>query len=265
MTDALIDVAGAGNRAARRRLALYAACTGVQVRRGPGWFAVATGVVSNDMNGVVSRAGTSVPDALIDELVGWFAELAMPASWLTSAPDSRVTAALVERGSTPERTGWWAGRQLDRPLPVPEVAADVVIDRVHSGDDLNDWLDVAGSCGWVGSSEDRSARRTLYSVIGLDHSHLTHWIARRGGTPVGMASSFVDSDVIDLCNLAVVEPHRRTGIGRGLVIRRVLESQRLGARLAVSALSPPGWQLYRPLGFASVPVVADTWFYLPEA
>lgn len=107
LTDALIDVAGAGNRAARRRLALYAACSDVQVRRGPGWFAVATGVVSNDMNGVVSRAGTSVPDALIDELVGWFAELAMPASWLTSAsPDSRVTAALVERGSTPERTGW---------------------------------------------------------------------------------------------------------------------------------------------------------------
>jgi hypothetical protein len=35
--------------------------------------------------------------------------------------------------------------------------------------------------------------------------------------------------------------------------------------MIVSALSPDGWQLYRSLGFVSVPVESDRWFYLPAS
>ena len=255
--------AWAGHHAARRRVELYAACDGAMVRQGAGWFAVATGVASNDMNGVVSEAGVAMADVVVDELIGWFADLALPASWLTAAADPRLTAVLVERGSIPERTGWWAGRRLDRPRAVPEPARDIVIDRAGSHDDLDDWLDVAASCGWIADPDDRSARRALYCAVGLDHPHLAHWIARRGGTPVGMASSFLCDAAVDMCNLAVVEPYRRNGIGSGLVTHRVRAARSHRARLAVSALSPDGWQLYETLGFVSVPVVPDTWFYLP--
>ncbi len=77
-----VPVAPAAHRAAQQRLELYAGCDRIEVRRGEGWFAVATGVASNDMNGVVTSTPSALPDRIVDDLFGWFAERALPASWL---------------------------------------------------------------------------------------------------------------------------------------------------------------------------------------
>jgi predicted N-acetyltransferase YhbS len=82
--------------------------------------------------------------------------------------------------------------------------------------------------------------------------------------PVAFASSYLDADVIDLCNLGVAESHRRRGIGRALVAARLADAAQRGATTVVSAPSPEGWRLQQAHGFRSVPVVADTWFYLPS-
>ena len=95
------------------------------------------------------------------------------------------------------------------------------------------------------------------------HRALTHWLALDHDQPVGFASSFLDANVIDLCNLGVAESHRRRGIGRALVAARLADAVQRGATRVVSAPSPEGWRLQQTLGFRRVPVVADTWFYLP--
>jgi GNAT superfamily N-acetyltransferase len=61
----------------------------------------------------------------------------------------------------------------------------------------------------------------------------------------------------------VAESHRRRGIGRALVAARLADAAIRGATRVVSAPSPEGWLLQQTLGFRRVPVVADTWFYLP--
>lgn len=258
------DPAVAAHRCAAARLGLYAGALGCSsVRRGEGWSAVVTGVQSNDMNGVVTTCSNVLPDAQLDDVLRWIADAEVPASFLTPEPDVGLTARLTGRGAESERTGWWT----TGPVRV-EVSASVVpvdVRPVASPADLDAWLDVAELCGWIEDGGDRSARAKLYLAVGLDHPRLRHWVAwTTGGEPVGMASSFLDGDVVDLCNLAVVEPAQRQGIGTALTARRLRHAAETGAVQAVSALSPDGWQLYRGRGFRSVPVVPDTWFYLPR-
>jgi GNAT superfamily N-acetyltransferase len=135
--------------------------------------------------------------------------------------------------------------------------------RVVSDHHFEKWLNVAAECGWVEDDSDREARHRLYRALGLDGGALTHWLALDHDQPVGFASSFLDANVIDLCNLGVAESHRRRGIGRALVTARLADAVQRGATRVVSAPSPEGWLLQRTLGFRRVPVVPDTWFYLP--
>ncbi len=135
--------------------------------------------------------------------------------------------------------------------------------RVRTDDDLERWLDVAAACGWVQHEQDRAARGELYRHVGLDHPALAHWIAVQGATAIGMASSFIGGDVLDLCGLAVIDAERRRGIGTALIERRMGEASEQAVSHAVAALSPDGWALYQQPGFTSTPAIADTWFFLP--
>jgi len=256
-----LDIAYAAQHAAEAQLAAYAEAPGVAARRGRDWFAVRTAVDSNDMNGVVSTSRAEIPAELVEDLVGWFRAGAVSASWLTTRPDPQLTRTLLAAGARADRTGYWSGCSMPAPARQPDAGVEVV--RVASHDHLEKWLDVAADCGWIEDDSDRHARRRLYLALGLDDRALTHWLALERGQPVGFASSFLDANVIDLCNLGVAESHRRRGIGRVLVTARLADAAPRGATTVVSAPSPEGWGLQQTLGFRRVPVVADTWFYLP--
>jgi ribosomal protein S18 acetylase RimI-like enzyme len=259
----------AGDAAAAARLRRYAGCAAAQSRAGDGWLAVATGARSHDMNGVVSEAGAALPEGLVDELLAWFADLELPASWLVEGEgdDPALAAVLAERGARSEDSRSWAGRRIDDDLFAVlvegDVGSDVVITRVRTSDELDEWLGVAGRCGWLVDDRDRRARRRLHLSIGLDDGDLVHWVARRDGRAVAMASAHVIGTVVDLCNLAVVDRERRQGIGRALAGERIRTARERGATTIVSALSPDGWKLYEPLGFRSVGVTPGRWFHLP--
>ena len=256
------SIARSAHAAARNRLAALAGAPGVDVRRGAHWLAVRTGAASNDLNGVVSGADVEITEDLVADLAGYFSSADVPASWLTEYADPSWTRVLEAAKARPECTGHWSGRAIG---PIPGVRADVQIARVSSPDALEQWLDVAATCGWLESAEDRDARSQLYTGLGLDHPQLSHWLALVQNRPVGFASAFVDRDMVDLCNLGVAAGWRRRGIGTALVAARLRHAANHDCRIAVSAPSPDGWELQRKLGFHSVPVIADTCFYLPPA
>ena len=70
-----LGIAYAAQHAAEAQLAAYAEAPGIAVRRGRDWFAVRTGVDSNDMNGVVSHARAEISAELLDDLVRGFAPM----------------------------------------------------------------------------------------------------------------------------------------------------------------------------------------------
>lgn len=256
MTPGDLALARAAQHASEERLRSYADADGVEVRSENGWFAVRSGVDSNDLNGVVSTPDAKVSAALVEDLLGWFD--GAPASWLTSREDPELTSLLLAAGARAERSGCWSARRVE-PLAA---SVDVETRRVRTAHDLDEWLDVAAECGWIETASDRGARRRLYRAVGLDRSQLSHWLAVKDGQTLGFASSFLDGDVIDLCNLGVLASHRRRGIGQALAAARLADAAARGATLAVSAPSPDGWRLQQTLGFRSVPVVPDTCFYL---
>jgi ribosomal protein S18 acetylase RimI-like enzyme len=126
-------------------------------------------------------------------------------------------------------------------MPPPD--AGVAMVRVVSDHHLNKWLDVAAGCGWIEVDSDRHARRGLYLALGLDEGALTHWLAFDQDQPVGFASSYLEVNVIDLCNLGVAQSYRRRGIGRASIATRLADGASRCATTVVSAPSREGWRI----------------------
>jgi hypothetical protein len=109
------------------------------------------------MNGVVSRPGAPVTADLAGEIIDWFRERDLPASWLVEGDDEALARILVDQGARSETSGEWAGRPIGSdPFRLSGGGADVEITPVRSAADLDDWLDVAGRCGWLCDDTDRA-------------------------------------------------------------------------------------------------------------
>ena len=141
-------------------------------------------------------------------------------------------------------------RGLD--LPAPSPPEGVAIGEATSEEDLDDWLHVALATGIF---EERD-RRPL---------PLRHWVARRGGRPVGLATAFFLSGTVLLEHAAVIESERRRGIATALALVRLHEARRFGCELAVFGTTPESAALYAHFGFTTQPDEGRRWFYLPLA
>ncbi len=222
-----------------------------------GLYAVRTGIASNTENGVVSSG--AVDAETVRELIAWFDERRVPASWLVAEGEAcdATAATLDAEGCRAERSGWEMRAALDT-LDLEQDAADVY--RVGSEDQLEAWLDVAGACGWFESEDERHAWRELQRGL-AEPTRL--YLALRDGRPVGMASAFFDDEIALLTAVAVLERERRHGVGRALAIARLREARTRGCTLAALDPSPEGAKLYESLGFDFHRQPPDRWFYLP--
>ena len=241
------DLAASAERTVLGRLLCQADLPGTEVRGDDGWVAVRSGALANDLNGVVSQGAEGIDAALVDDLAAWFG--GVPASWLSSHPDPRLTALLTAAGARPERTGRWVGRDLPEALELP--------DGVLAMGDPVDHLDVIEACG-LAEPADRVARREQLQP----HPLFVHVVVRRDGVPVGVATGFAGPS-LEVVQVGVLEEHRRRGHGRALVEALMVVGRARGLETVVAAPTPEGGRLFAALGFAPAPVTPDVCFYLP--
>ena len=239
---------------------------GAEVIERDGIFAVRTRVRSNGENGVVSEAGACVTRALAEELADWFGEWGVPASWLCEEGEARAEAgaALEAAGYRPERSAWEMRAHIAGLDLGAGDDAGLRIARVASDDDLERWLEVAGTCEWWETQQGRRDVKSLFAGLGFaPGAALRHYVATRDEQPVGMASAFYAGGDIVLAAVAVIPSARRRGTGRALALARLREARERGCELALLSPSADGDALYETLGFRSVPAPADRWFHAP--
>jgi GNAT superfamily N-acetyltransferase len=240
---------------------------GAEVRERDGVYAVRTRVTSNGENAVLSAASAQVTRAQADELVDWFAEWGVPASWLCAEGAGRaaIAAALAAAGYKPERSGWeMRARIAALDLSAAAGGEEMRVEPVVSAAALETWLDIAGTCDWFETPAGRRAMTGLYAGLGVSGAEpLRHYLAWRGDEPVGMASAFFAGSSVTLASVAVPPALRRQGIGRALALARLREARERGCELAVLAPTVDGAELYEALGFESHLSPPDRWFYAP--
>lgn len=228
-------------------------------------FAVRTGVASNSENAVLSA--DRLDSSLVSNAIGWLAQWAVPASWICAEGNGRCeTARVLEAaGCRPDDESWEMSVPLDRlDLSGAPGAVGATVAPVSSERELDEWLHVAGACGWFENAAERRALRELHDGLSLDPSSRTRlYVARRRGSAVGMASAFYGEEIVLLTAVCVLEDQRRAGVGRLLALTRLREAVERGCTLGVLAPSPDGAELYRTLGFEMHNQPPRRWFYLP--
>jgi GNAT superfamily N-acetyltransferase len=88
-------------------------------------------------------------------------------------------------------------------------------------------------------------------------------IARRDGRAIGVASFFVDREVVLGQHVGVLAQERRGGVGRALVQACARDARAAGARVAVLGPTPETIGFYRLLGAVLRPALRDRTYYLP--
>ena len=250
--------------AAGQFLSLLATADGAESLNLDGALAVVSGVGSNSENGIIGalRPGADRGEK-ITELMRFVRRRNVPASWLLVRPpdvNDDLTDALVASGCRSERDAWVMGGAVSPSVAV--VPEGVQITPVTTPEGLEDWLDVAGICGWVETQEELAVRRRVYGSLPFD-GVLRRWTATREGTPVAMAAALVSGDTLYLTDSAVIPEARRRGIGRALALTRLQFGADNRCTRAVMAPSPAGAELWRSLGFVESRQPRDRWFYLP--
>ena len=228
-----------------------------------GAFALVAGPTSNIENGIVCdldelRAGEA------ERLVAWVRGRAAAASWMQADADTsdRLDAELKAIGCREETTGVDLGARIGE-LALPERAPGVEIREVWDSEALSAWMEIAQACGWFDEPAVREGQERLYAAVGLDPmSPFRHWLARRNGVPVGMATAFFEPDAVLLEHDAVLAEERRRGIGTALVGTRVAEARRRGCDVAVLSATPDSQSFYERLGFTVTRVRPRRWYYL---
>jgi hypothetical protein len=146
---------------------------------------VRTGIASNAENGVVGGAASASADAVRD-VIAWFDERRLPASWLVPEGDGRAATAetLEAAGCKSERSGWEMRAALEELTLEPAGGAD--IRTVRGERDLEAWLDVAGACGWFESDDERGAWKEVQLGLAVGGSAPTRlYVAFRADQPSG--------------------------------------------------------------------------------
>lgn len=214
---------------------------------------VVTGVPSEEYNGVVwSRLSAPDADVQVPLLVQQFRDQGLPAVWhVDSGSEPRDLAPRLHALGCPEVTPMVAmGASLERLAREMSRFPGLTVDRVLSGEDLREWMDVRGQI----TPEPRSMREDLYLSLGLGgRQPLHHYLARVDGQPAGVAQLFLGRRAAGLYSVGVAPAFRGRGIGTALVLTPLLVARTLGYDIGVVRPPADSRAMYAHLGFTALP------------
>jgi len=126
-----------------------------------------------------------------------------------------------------------------------ETPPSISICMVENGRDLTDWISPIKIAFAMNEKTAFHYQRSLESV----HKQFKHFMAKREGRVVAVASLFLNSEIAGLYNLAVLPEYRKQGIGTALHYARLSEAKKMGYQYATLQATPMAAALDASLGF----------------
>ena len=195
-------------------------------------------------NGAIATAPATDPDAVVREVLAFFAGKGVP--YLLSVRDGADDALLAAgRAAGLEDAG---GSLLQVLIPIPSAPApppllDVALATEDT--DLQTHRDLAAAC--FGMSADVAQR--LYGDGCLDDPDLAIVIGRVDSVPVATAMLVRSDETAGVYNVVTLPEHRGKGYGAAVTWAVVAEGARRGCTHAVLQTSESGYPVYRRMGF----------------
>ncbi len=138
---------------------------------------------------------------------------------------------------------------LDKPLPLAAIPADVTIAPISSDRELASWCWAMTSAFELFHGYGAAYMRMFQSVALADHPLGPFFLARRNGHPIGTSVLYMLGEIAIINEVGVISLERRQGIGAALTLAALQTARARGARVAVLGASSAGMPVYRRLGF----------------
>jgi len=231
-------------------LAWYASFGGETVRAEDHWRSH-SGVAFRALNGVTAirlRGSEAIAEA-----TAWFVDRAMPWRWLVhdSSVPRDLGVRLVASGLDPLSDNPAMAMPLEG-FEVEPLPPRVTIERVTDEAGLRRWREVSRRGMDLDPVRDEAwwiaHRRPGFA----DDAPLVNYVASLDGEPVSVAALFDAAGVAGIYNVATVPEARGRGIGRAVTAEALAEGARRGLAVAALGASPPGYPVYRRLGFKEI-------------
>lgn len=235
-------------RAADRTLAFAWAAlgrnAGFPVVVGPSMTLFASGTPFAFYNGAIATAPATHPDAVVREVLTFFASKGVP--YLMSVRDGADDALLAAGRAAGLEDAGGSLLQVLNPItsaPARPPLLDVVLATEDT--DLQTHRDLVAAC--FGMPVD--VARRLYGDGCLDDPDLAIVIGRVDSVAVATAMLVRSDRTAGVYNVVTVPAHRGKGYGAAVTWAVVAEGARRGCTHAVLQASESGYSVYRRMGF----------------
>lgn len=232
-------------------LARHAPGARVEERDGALMVAGATSLPAPALNGVIRTDPRTDPAAVLDRARAFFGSLGREfILWASDASDADLEQAAMDAGC--EQRPPLEGHPimvLSLPPPAPEVPPGVELTVVSDVQSAAAFVDVVAE-SYESLGQPAAVTRAIFAgPQALFLPGVVAFLATVDGAPAASALTIVRGPLTGLYWVGTIGGMRRRGLGE-LVTRAALRAGfDRGATIAALWSSPPGYQMYRRLGF----------------
>jgi GNAT superfamily N-acetyltransferase len=195
-------------------------------------------------NGAIATARTTDPDAVVREVLTFFASKGVP--YLMSVRDGTDEALLAAGRAAGFEDAGGSLLQMLNPItaaPAPPPVLDLVL--AIEDTDLQAHRDLVAAC----FDMPVDVARRLYGDGCLDDPDIAIVIGRLDSVPVATAMLVRSDRTAGVYNVVTLPAHRRKGYGAAVTWAVLAEGARRGCTHAVLQPSQSGYSVYRRMGF----------------